>query len=98
MENNQSTALILDKFKEVEQRLTRAKLIYEVDLVRPETVEVSIYEVIKSIGILTEMVREIDPERFGVKTVSSLHTPKLELYRLNLCPYCGDPACQSDHK
>lgn len=95
---NVDKQMILEKFKEVEGRLNRAKIIYEVDLVRPETVEVSIYEVIRSIEALTKMVREIDPERFGVQRVSAIRTPELDVHRLNVCPYCGEQGCTSDHK
>lgn len=59
---------ILVKFEEVSKRLDRARLIYEVDIVRPETVVVSVYEIERVIAILNDLIKPIPCEQ---KTASA---------------------------
>lgn len=93
-----NTESILKQFDIVEKSLQRAKLPFEVDFTPQTSIEVTLYELIKSYHQIENIIREIDPKRFGVQRVSAIHLPMLDVERLHLCPYCGNPECQSDHK
>lgn len=91
-------------FFQLEESIKRAKLVIEVTYPSNELIEVAteitLYELIKSSEKMIDMVREIDPKRFGVRTemVRQLIIPKPDIENLNLCPYCGEHGCGSDHK
>lgn len=95
-----NTESILEQFALVEKSLTRAKLPFETDMTQPEIIEVTLYELIKSYAQIENLVREIDPDRFGKKLqqVPRMIEPALSVNSLRLCPHCGDPKCGSDHK
>jgi hypothetical protein len=92
------------QFHTLDQSIARARIYADVTYPTSElhdvAKEITLYELIKSIRLMTDMVREIDPERFGVKVleVRQLVTPELSLDRVRLCPYCGESDCVSDHK
>lgn len=44
------------------------------------------------------LIRDYEPERFGIRQSTCIHTPELNLHRLHVCDICGQPYCQSDHK
>jgi len=96
-------SLTMDFYK-LKESIKRAELLIDP---RPTTeeineiqTEITLYELISSIERMTDMVREIDPSRFGkkVEEIRSLIIPELSLDRLNICPFCGEPGCGSDHK
>jgi hypothetical protein len=87
---------ILKQFEIVEKSLSRAKLPFETDMLHKEVLEVTLYELIKSYHQIENMVREIDPGRFGPQQTTAF--PRLDAHYLALCEYCGDPKCESDHK
>jgi len=89
---------ILSQFDIVDKSLKRAKMLIETDLAINSGKEVVLYELIKSYKQIDNIIREFDPDRFGIKLVNVSHTPSLEESRLYLCQICGDPDCQSDHK
>lgn len=89
---------IIKAISKVEGRLHRSKLPFETGMLHDKVLEVVSYELIKSVKELTALIREMHPDKFGVKTVSAIHTPELDVHVLDLCPYCGTPGCTSDHK
>lgn len=95
-----NTESILKQFEIVQKSISRAKLPFETDMLAKEVLEVTLYELIKSYHQIENLVREIDPQRFGQTAVmvNQIHTPELSPDKLKLCPFCGDPNCQSDHK
>jgi hypothetical protein len=93
-----NTESIIKQFEIVEKSIKRAKLPFETDMLAKPVIEVTLYELIKSYHQIENMIREIDPARFGVTRVESIQYPKLSQDRLFLCPHCGNPDCQSDHK
>lgn len=98
MNNNNS---ILIQFNVIEESIKRAKLPYEVNMpIQPHIKEVTLYELIKSYHQIENLIREIGEDRFDkkVKEIRRLITPEIRLEDLNVCPYCGDPSCTSDHK
>lgn len=93
-----NTESILSQFDVIEKSMQRAKLPFETDMLAKEVIEVTLYELIKSYKQIENLVREIDPERFGPKKSVSIRIPSLEVHNLNLCEFCGSAECQSDHK
>lgn len=93
-----NTDSILRQFEIIEKSIQRAKLPFETFMMQEAVIDVTLYELMKSSTQIENLIREIDPSRFGGKQVTSYHLPELDEHRLNLCPYCGDPECQSDHK
>lgn len=95
-----NTASIISQFELVEKSIARAKLPFETDMLQKEVIEVSLYELIRSYHQIENLIREIEPQRFGLKQIQKyvLQTPEISVDRLHLCPFCGDPECQSDHK
>lgn len=96
--NRLNVESILKQFEIVQQSITRAKLPFETGMMQKEVIEVTLYELIKSYHQIENMIREIDAERFGGRLTEAYHEPSLDIHRLNLCPYCGNADCQSDHK
>lgn len=91
-----NTESILKQFALVEKSITRAKLPFETDMLHKEVLEVTLYELIKAYHQIDNLVREIDPGRFGSQ--QQFYLPPLDEHRLFLCPHCGNAECQSDHK
>jgi hypothetical protein len=92
---NIPVASILSQFELVEQSLQRAKLPFETNMLQPQVTEVSIYEILKARQQLYNIIEQIGHPHLG----KSITIPKeLTIEDLSLCPYCGNPECQSDHK
>ncbi len=89
---------ILQQLIVVEQSIRRAKLPFETSMLQEEVLEVTLYELIKSMEQIKILVREIGYPRFEPVTIQKLHYPIMTVDVLNLCPYCGNPNCTSDHK
>jgi len=95
---NLDSQSILYQFKIIEESLRRAKLPFEVDLMNDTSLEVTLYELIKTREQILNMIRDISPDRFAPYTTPQLVYPEPTLQHLNICPYCGNPDCTSDHK
>lgn len=89
---------ILERFSLIESSLHRAKLPFETDLVHEETKEVTMWELMKSIQNMEELIKEIGYPRFEPVVSRSIYYPPLSIKALHLCDICGSPHCQSDHK
>lgn len=89
---------ILNQFTLVEASITRAKLPFETNMLQPKIIEVTLWELIKAREQITNMIREIAPNRFGPHESVSIQWPEITADRLFLCRFCGDPECESDHK
>lgn len=92
--------IILENFEMLHLSLRRAAIPFHVNMTDKKSIEVTLYELIKSREQILEMIQHIDPARFGrrkeVRTV--VITPEPSLDFLKLCPICGNPECTSDHK
>lgn len=93
-----NTESIIKQFELVESSIHRARLPFDTNMLQEPIIEVSLWEMMKAIQQLENMVREIAPERFGAITVAVTRIPELSVHQLHTCPYCGDPDCGSDHK
>lgn len=93
-----NTESILSQFEIVEKSISRAKLPFETGMLEKPVIEVTLYELIKSYHQIENLVREIDPERFGPTKSVGIVLPGLDVDRLRLCPHCGNADCGSDHK
>lgn len=93
-----NTESITKQFELVEASIGRAKIPFWSGLIHKNVIEVSLYELIKAHKQIENMIREIDPQRFGPKESETISFPQLDEHKLNLCPFCGNPECQSDHK
>jgi hypothetical protein len=91
-------------FYKLKESIKRAELLVDpaptTEEINEVQTEITLYELICSIERMTDMVREIDPSRFGKKVIEqrSIYIPELSLERLHICPFCGEPGCGSDHK
>lgn len=93
--NNES---ILNQFQLVQASLDRAKLIIETGMCSGNNKEVTLYELIKSYNQIENLIREIEPQRFGGNYVNTYRLPEIDEEALFLCTICGDPKCESEHK
>lgn len=93
--NNES---ILNQFQLAQSSLDRAKLIIETGMCSGGNKEVVLYELIKSYKQMENLIREIEPQRFGGSYTSVYRVPDINEKELFLCTICGNPECQSDHK
>lgn len=93
-----NTESLLKQFDLVETSIHRARLPFETNMLQEPVLEVTLYELIKSREQILNMIREIDPNRFGVKVARQISYPEPSVEALSLCPNCGDPNCGSDHK
>lgn len=87
---------IIKQFEVIECSIHRAKLPFETGMLEKPIIEVTLYELIKSYHQIENLVREIDPNRFGPKQATVM--PRLDAHDLRLCEHCGSAECQSDHK
>lgn len=93
-----NTESLLKQFDLVRNSLNRAALPFETNMLQDKVVEVSLWELMKAKEQIENMIREIDPKRFGQRVVRTLYTPNISDDKLFLCQICGDPDCQSDHQ
>lgn len=93
-----NTESILKQFDIVQESIKRAKLPFETGMLQKPVIDVTLYELIKSWHQIENMIREIAPDKFGYREVRSSIYPELTVDVLDVCPYCGDPECGSDHK
>jgi hypothetical protein len=89
---------ILKQFELVEASVERAKIPFWSGLQHKNVIEVSLWELMKAHKQIENMIREIDPVRFGGSYSNVYRLPALDENKLHLCTICGDPQCQSDHK
>jgi hypothetical protein len=89
---------ILKQFELIEQSVKRARLPFEVGMLQEEVMEVSMYELMKIREQAANMIKEIGFPRFEAVVTNHIHYPELTVEALNVCPFCGNPHCQSDHK
>jgi hypothetical protein len=96
MKDNINPERILEQFALVETSIKRAKLPFETDMVVPQVMEVTLYECLKSIQQLRNIISDIGHPAMGPFTTTV--TRELTVNDLSVCPYCGNPECNYDHK
>lgn len=90
---------VLNQFEVIEQSIKRAKLPFEVNMLPQTSLDVSLYELMRTIQQSEDLIREIGYPRFEpIASKSIYHPPLVDFTRLQVCNICGSPECQSDHK
>lgn len=90
---------------EVEKRIQEAILLLQkarcrdiTSLTNDEVVEEGLWLLLKVNEKIEELVKDIDPDRFGPVRAYSIQNQELNKNRLNTCIICGYARCTSDHK
>ncbi len=84
-------------FEQMQLRLDRARENARHTHVDDNCKEIVLFELIKLNKETENFIRNYD-SRFEPIRSASVHTPPLDLSRLNICDLCGQPGCTSDHK
>lgn len=96
--NRPNIESILKQFDIIEKSLYRAKLPFETEMLQHPVIDVCLWELLRSWKQIENLIREIGPDKFGYRKVTVTKIPELTNHVLDVCPYCGNPECDSDHK